>query len=469
METVEYDVVVVGAGPGGYPCAIRLGQLGKKALCVERDNWGGVCLNVGCIPSKALISAAKRYKELKESAAMGINVSGDISVDMGKTQEWKQGIVKRLTGGVDFLLKSNGVDRMIGTAEFPGGKSVVITKPDGTQVEVKADNVVLAVGSRPIEIPGFSYAEDRIWDSTKALAQTEIPKRLAVIGGGYIGLEMGMMFAKLGTEVTVVEMGDSVLGVFDSAVVKVITKKMKKLKMKTLTKVKAEGWIEGDNGAILSVRKQDGTLQEVECDNILVTVGRRANSEQLSEMGLNLDRGYVVTDDQQKTNIDGVYAIGDITGRTMLAHGASYEGELAAEVIAGHNRHYQALTVPAVVFTDPEIGIAGLQEHEAIEKGHEVKVGQMPFAALGRAMTTGGSTDGFFKVILDAKDDRVLGVTIVGPNASDLISEAALAVELWAEGLDLGLTIHPHPTLGEGMMEAAKHALGEAIHIANKK
>ena len=348
---------------------------------------------------------------------------------MAQTQEWKQGIVKRLTGGVDFLLKSNGVDRMIGTAEFTGGKGVVVTKADGSQVEVKADNVILAVGSRPIEIPGFSYSEDRIWDSTKALAQTTVPDRLAVIGGGYIGLEMGMMFAKLGTEVTVVEMGASVLGLFDKDVVKVVTKKMKKLGIKTLTKVRAEGWEEGDNGAVLKVRKEDGSLQEVECDNILVTVGRRPNSEQLSAMGVELNgRGYVVTDDQQRTNIDGVYAIGDITGRTMLAHGASYEGELAAEVIAGHNRHYQALTVPAVVFTDPEIGVAGLQEHEAIEKGHTVKVGQMPFAALGRAMTTGGSTDGFFKVVLDDADNRVLGVTIVGPNASDLISEVALAV-----------------------------------------
>ena len=470
MESVEYDAVVVGAGPGGYPCAIRLGQLGKKTLCIEKENWGGVCLNVGCIPSKALISAAKRYQEFKTSAALGINVSGEVSVDMAKTQEWKQGIVKKLTGGVDFLLKSNGVDRMIGTADFTGGKGVVVTKADGTKVEVKADNVILAVGSRPIEIPGFSYSEDRIWDSTKALAQTEIPKRLAVIGGGYIGLEMGMMFAKLGTQVTVVEMGNSVLGVFDPAVVKVVTKKMKKLKIKTLTNVRAEGWEEGDNGAVLKVRDAKGELKEVECDNILVTVGRRPNSEQLANMGVELnERGYVNTDDQQRTNVDGVFAIGDITGRTMLAHGASYEGELAAEVIAGHNRHYQALTVPAVVFTDPEIGIAGLQEHEAVEQGYEVKVGQMPFAALGRAMTTGGSTDGFFKVVLDAADDRVLGVTIVGPNASDLISEAALAVELWAEGLDLGLTIHPHPTLGEGMMEAAKHALGEAIHIANKK
>ena len=305
METVEYDAVVVGAGPGGYPCAIRLGQLGKKTLCIEKENWGGVCLNVGCIPSKALISAAKRYQELKSSAALGINISGDVSIDMAQTQEWKQGIVKRLTGGVDFLLKSNGVDRMIGTAEFPGGKSVVVTKADGSKVEVKADNVILAVGSRPIEIPGFSYSEDRIWESTKALAQTSVPDRLAVIGGGYIGLEMGMMFAKLGTKVTVVEMGASVLGLFDKDVVKVITKKMKKLGIKTLTNVRAEGWEEGDDGAILKVRKADGSLQEVECDNILVTVGRRPNSEQLSAMGVELnERGYVVTDDQQKTNID---------------------------------------------------------------------------------------------------------------------------------------------------------------------
>jgi dihydrolipoamide dehydrogenase len=470
METLHYDSVVVGAGPGGYPCAIRLGQLEQKTLCIERDNWGGVCLNVGCIPSKALITAAKKYQDLKKVATMGIMLSGEASFDMKKTQEWKGSIVKNLTNGVDFLLKSNKVDRLRGNARFVGGKILEVDKSDGTTVRIECNNLVLAVGSRPIEIPPFPYSEDRILDSTKALDLQEVPERLAVIGGGYIGLEMGMMLAKLGSKVTVVEMADSVLSLFDPEVVKEITKSMKKLKIKTITGARADGWEEGDDGAVLKVSKKDGSKEEIVCDKILVTIGRRANSEQLKETGVALnDRGYVITDDQQKTNIDGIYAIGDITGRTMLAHGATYEGELVAEVIAGHDhRKYQARTVPAVVFTDPEIATAGLQEQEAIEQGYEVKIGKMPFKAIGRAMTT-GETGGFIKTIIDAADDRILGITIVGPNASDLISEAALAVELDAEALDIGLTIHPHPTLSEGIMEAAKHALGEAIHIPNKR
>lgn len=464
METRHYEAVVVGAGPGGYVCAIRLAQLGKKTLCIEKDNWGGVCLNVGCIPSKALITAAKKFESISKMAEMGISVSAESSIDMNQLQVWKQNIVSRLTGGIGTLLEKNGADRLIGNARFVGGKDLEVDTAEGT-IKITCDDLVIATGSRPIQIPGFAYADDRILDSTKALALTEVPKRLAIIGGGYIGLEMGMMLAKLGSEVTVVEMQDSVLAAFDSEVVKVITRKMKKLGMKTYTHTKALGWEEGDDGAILSIETPKGK-EEIVADKILVTVGRRPNSEGLEATGIELNRGNIVVDDQQKTNVPHIYAIGDITGRTMLAHGASYEAEVAAEVIAGHKRHYKALTVPAVVFTDPEIATAGLQEHEAKAQGYDVKVGKVPFAAIGRALTT-GETDGFLKTIIDASDDRVLGITIVGPNASDLISEAALAVEMQAEALDVGLTIHPHPTLGEGMMEAAKQALGEAIHVLN--
>ena len=467
METVKYQAVVVGAGPGGYVCAIRLAQLGVKTLCIERDNWGGVCLNVGCIPSKALITAAKKYNGIKKFSEMGIELSSEASINMSKLQEWKGGIVKKLTGGIDALLKSNKADRMLGEAKFVGGTALEVTKTDGTTVRVECDDLVIATGSRPIEIPGYSYADDRILDSTKALALSEIPKRLAVIGGGYIGLEMGMMLSKLGSEVTVIEMANQVLANFDPEVVKIINRQMKKQKMKVLTNARAQGWEEGDGSAVVKVETPKG-VQEVAADKILVTVGRRPNSEPLKDLGVELDkRGFVVVNDQQQTSLPNVYAIGDITGRTMLAHGASYEAEVAAEVIAGHKRTYQARTVPAVVFTDPEIATAGLQEHEAKAKGISVKVGNVPFRAIGRALTT-GETDGFIKVILDESDKRVIGITIVGPNASDLISEAALAVEMDAEALDLGLTIHPHPTLGEGMMEAAKHAIGEAIHWANR-
>ena len=467
METLKYEAVVVGAGPGGYVCAIRLAQLGVKTLCIEKDNWGGVCLNVGCIPSKALITAAKKYHGLQKYSSMGIEIASEASVNMAKLQEWKEGIVKTLTGGISSLLAGNKSDKLLGDAKFLGGTSLEVSKRDGTVVRVECDNLVIATGSRPIEIPGYSYADDRILDSTKALALQEIPPRLVVIGGGYIGLEMGMMLSKLGSDVTVVEMAPQVLAAFDPEVVKIINRQMKKQGMTVLTNARAQGWEEGEEGAIVKVETPKG-VKEIPTDKILVTVGRRPNSEVLADLGVKLtNRGYVEVNDQQQTSLPNVYAIGDITGRTMLAHGASYEAEVAAEVIAGHNRSYQARTVPAVVFTDPEIATAGLQEHEAKEKGIDIRVGKVPFRAIGRAITT-GETEGFIKVVLDNSDNRVVGITIVGPNASDLISEAALAVEMDAEALDIGLTIHPHPTLGEGMMEAAKHALGEAIHWANR-
>jgi dihydrolipoamide dehydrogenase len=467
METRNYEAVVVGAGPGGYVCAIRLAQLGVKTLCVEKDNWGGVCLNVGCIPSKALITAAKKFESLSKMKTMGVVIDGSYSVDMDQLQKWKGGIVKKLTGGIKFLIGKNGGDHMLGTARFVGGSTLEVDQADGSTVRIESDNLVLGIGSRPIEIPGFSYADERVLDSTKALELDHIPERIVVIGGGYIGLEMGMMLSKLGSKVTIVEMAGQVLPNFDKEVVKIISRKMKKQGMVVHLNSRAIGWEEADGAAVVKIGTEKGEV-EIPADRILVTVGRRPNSEGLKETGVELTkRGFVQVDDQQRTNVENIFAIGDITGRSMLAHGASYEAEVAAEVIAGHgHRSYQARTVPAVVFTDPEIATAGLQEHEAREKGHEIKVGKVPFSAIGRALTT-GDTDGFLKVVVDAEDDRVLGITIVGPNASDLISEAALAVELDAEAMDIGLTIHPHPTLGEGMMEAAKHALGEAIHVAN--
>ncbi|MBM4393321.1 MAG: dihydrolipoyl dehydrogenase [Deltaproteobacteria bacterium] len=466
MSTVKYSAVVLGAGPGGYPCGIRLGQLGVKTLVIEREYWGGVCLNVGCIPSKALITAGKRVEEIAHADVMGIEVPGKPVVHMDKLQAWKQSVVNKLTGGVRTLLKANKVDMMVGNAEFTGPRALSVTTAEGV-VTVEADNVVIAVGSRPIEIPGFSFKDRRVLDSTKALALDEIPRRLAVIGGGYIGLEMGMMYAKLGSEVTVVEAADQVLPGFDPDVVKLIERKLKKDKVKVFTRSQALGWEEGDGGATLRYRAPDGE-KTVDVDYILVTVGRRPNTDtcKLEATGVAMEGRFIQTDSQLKTSVPGVFAIGDCTTGLMLAHKASHDGEVAAEVIGGHNAHNVAKTVPAVVFTDPEIATAGLMEHEARAKGFEVKVGKVPFAAIGRALTT-GDTDGFIKVIVDKKNDRVLGVTICGPHASDLISEAALAVEMDCEALDIGLTIHPHPTLGEGVMEAAKAAIGQAIHVVN--
>lgn len=466
METVHYTAIVLGAGPGGYPCGIRLGQLGVKTLVIEREYWGGVCLNVGCIPSKALITAGKRVEEIEHAGAMGIEVPGKPIVHMDKLQAWKNTVVGKLTGGVRTLLKANKVEMMVGDAQFVAPKVLEVKTADGVK-RVSADHVVIAVGSRPIEIPGFSFADARVLDSTKALALTEVPKRLAVIGGGYIGLEMGSMYRKLGSEVTVIEAADQVLPGFDTEVVKLIDRKLKKAGVTVLTRSQALGWEEGDAGAHLRFKTPEGE-KAVDVDYILVTVGRRPNTDRcnLEATGVVMEGRFIRTDNQLKTSVPGLYAIGDCTTGLMLAHKATHEGEVCAEVIAGHAAYNDAKTVPAVVFTDPEIATAGLMEHEAKAKGIEVRVGKVPFAAIGRALTT-NDTDGFIKVIVEKTSHRVLGVTIVGPHASDLISECVLAVEMDCEALDIGLSIHPHPTLGEGVMEAAKAAIGEAIHIVN--
>ncbi len=465
-DTLKYTAVIVGAGTGGYPCAIRLGQLGVKTLIVEKEHWGGVCLNVGCIPSKALITAGKRFEELDDLGKMGISIpAGDRSVDMQKLQEWKQGIVSKLTGGVRTLLKANKADTLVGEATFTGPHSLTVTTAEG-DVQVEAEHLVIATGSRPVEIPGFSFADPRVLDSTKALALSELPGRLVVIGGGYIGMEMGQMFRKLGSEVTIVEMQDSILPGFDADVVKLMKRKLKKSKIAVHTSSRALGWEEGDDGAIVRVETPKGEVA-LDCDYVLVTVGRRPNSEGLEATGVELDRGFVKIDKQCRTSVPKVYAVGDIAGGAMLAHKATHEGEICAEVIAGHPAFNDARTVPAVVFTDPEIATAGLQEHEARAQGFDVKTGVVPFAAIGRALTT-MHTDGFVKTILDAADDRVLGITVCGPHASDLISEAALAVEMDAEALDIALTIHPHPTLGEALKESAMASLGQAIHVVNR-
>lgn len=466
MESTKYTAIVLGAGPGGYPCGIRLGQLGVKTLVIEREYWGGVCLNVGCIPSKALITAGKRVEEIMHAGAMGIEVQGSPVVHMDKLQAWKQTVVSKLTGGVRTLLKANKVEMLAGEAKFVGPKVLDVQTKDGV-VRVDADNIVIAVGSRPVEIPGFSFKDARILDSTKALALTEIPKRLAVIGGGYIGLEMGSMFAKLGSSVTVIEAADQVLPGFDPDCVKLISRRLKKDKVNVNLKSQALSWEEGDAGATLNFRTPDGE-QSLDVDYILVTVGRRPNTDtcNLEATGVAMEGRFIKTDSQLKTSVPGVFAIGDCTTGLMLAHKATHEGEICAEVVAGHAAHNVAKTVPAVVFTDPEIATAGLMEHEARAQFGEIRVGKVPFAAIGRALTTNDS-DGFIKVIVSAKDNRVLGVTICGAHASDLISEAALAIEMDCEALDIGLTIHPHPTLGEGVMEAAKAAIGQAIHIVN--
>ncbi len=472
MSEARFDAVVIGAGPGGYPAAIRLGQLKVKTAIIEREYMGGVCLNVGCIPSKAVIHAAKTFEKIGHADALGITV-GKPSIDMTKLQAWKGGVVTKLTTGVRTLLKGNGVEIFDGTAKLeksgPDGHRITVTSSKGSQTII-AKNVILATGSRPFEIPGFKTDQQRILDSTGALALDRVPPRMVVIGGGYIGLELGMVYAKFGTKVTVVEALPSILAAMDKDCTAVVARKLKKMGVEVLTNAKAKSWEDKGDRAVLTVELEGGKLSTIDTDVILVSVGRRPNSEHLGldVAGVAVDkRGYVIADDQLRTNVGGIYAIGDLIGGMMLAHKATKEGEVVAEIIAGHKAAMDVRTIPAVVFTDPEIASTGLTEDEARAKGHELKVGKFPFAALGRALSV-NDTEGFAKVVLDAKTEEILGVHIVGNGASDLISEAALAIEMGAVAQDLNLTIHPHPTLSEAVREAAAAALGEAVHIINR-
>jgi len=473
MSELRFDAVIIGAGTGGYPTGIRLGQLKVKACVVEREYWGGVCLNVGCIPSKAVIHAAKTFDKLSHADELGISVGSKPTIDMTKLQAWKGGVVSKLTGGVKTLLKGNGCETVFGKARFqksgPDGHRITVETDKGPQTLI-AKSVVIATGSRPMEIPGFQIDQKRIIDSTGALALDAVPPRLVVIGGGYIGLELGMAYAKLGSKVTVVEALPSVLATMDKDCVAVVAKKLKKMGIEVLTDTKAMGWEDKGDRAVLTVELKNGQTATLDADKILLSVGRKPVTDGLGldQVGVTLDkRGYVVVDEQLRTNVAGIYAVGDVIGGMMLAHKASKEGEVVAEIIAGHKAAVDVRTIPAVVFTDPEIASAGLTEDEAKAKGHTVKVGKFPFAALGRALAI-NETDGFAKVIIDAKTEEVLGVHIVGSGACDLISEAALAIEMGAVAQDLNLTVHPHPTLPEALKEAAAAAIGEAIHIINR-
>ncbi len=463
----KVDVLVIGAGPGGYPAAIRAAQLGKKTMIVEKGMWGGTCLNIGCIPSKALISAGKMVEKTKKIEAMGITVSG-VEVDVGKLQAWKAGIVQKMTGGVRQLCKGNGVELVTGLATLTGPTSARVTPDKGEPFDVTFDHAIVATGSVPVQVPGFEFDEERILSSTGALALTQVPGRLVVIGGGYIGLEMGQMWAKLGARVTVVEMADQVLPGFDPEVVAVVSKKMKQGGIQTLLGARALGWRE-EGGSLIVTVELNGGRQELPCDRVLVTVGRKAFTEGLGleAAGVPVEKnGTIAIDEQLRTRVPSILAVGDVTGNPMLAHRASKQGEIAAEVCAGRSVAADWKVVPAVVFTDPEIASVGYSEEEARAKGFAIRVGKFPWAANGRALTQ-LETDGFVKVIIDEADHQILGVLIVGPSASDLISEATLAIEMDAFAEDLGLTIHPHPTLSEALMEAANKALGHAVHVMN--
>ncbi|MBL8840872.1 MAG: dihydrolipoyl dehydrogenase [Planctomycetes bacterium] len=471
MAEKKTQVCVIGAGPGGYVAAIRAAQLGKKVVVVERDQVGGVCLNVGCIPSKALIAAGSLKEKIAHAATMGIKVGGPVEVDLAALVAWKAGIVKKLTGGVSGLFKTHGIEAVAGEAKLAGPGKVEVKGRDGAATTIQYDDLILATGSRPIEIPGFKFDEKDVWSSTGALAPTRLPKRLLVIGGGYIGLELGIFYAKIGSEVTVVEMTGAILPGSDPELAAVVAKNLSKRAVKVKVATKAVGY-EKKGAALHVTLEKEGARETVEVDQILSTVGRRPNFENLGleTIGLKADaRGFLEVDLQRRTKVAHVYAIGDLAGQPMLAHKASHEGLVAAAAIAGDQAAaYDPVAVPAVIFTDPEIASVGLTEAQAKEKGLETLVGKFPFAASGRAMTR-SETDGFVKVVADKKTDVVLGVHMVGPDVSELIAEAGLALEMGATVRDLAETIHAHPTLPESLMEAAEAVHGRAVHFAAPK
>ncbi len=462
--TKQFEAAILGSGPGGYVAAIRLGQLGKQTALIEKANLGGVCLNIGCIPSKALMQVARLRRRIEIAKQMGMEVS-DLKIDFTKTQTWKQNIVNRLTSGVEYLCKSNNVDIIKGEGKFQSPHEIIVTTSTGTET-IDTKNTVIATGSRAMQIPGLEFDGTNVISSTEALELQQIPPNFVVVGGGVTGLEMATMYAELGSKVTVIEMLDQLLPGVDIELVRIIERSLRRLGIDYHVKSKAKEYREGQLRAIL----EDGTEAMFPASKVLVSVGRRPNSDNigLDRAGVKTNpQGWLQTDKHMETNVPGIYSIGDVNGPPLFAHKASKEGIVAAESIAGMKSEADFRAIPWAIFTDPEIASAGLTESQAREKGYDPIIGKFPFTALGRALLA-GETEGFVKVVADKNSELVLGIHIVGPEASDLISEAALAIEMGATLRDIELTIHPHPTLPESIMEAAAAAKGRAIHILQK-
>lgn len=465
---MTYDAIVIGAGPAGYVCAIRCAQLGLKTAVVEKENFGGVCLNVGCIPSKALIAASKLVHKIQTADTMGIKAKYE-GLDVDALISWKAGIVNKLTSGVGGLLKNHKIDTFMGDAKVAGKGKVEVTSKDGKQT-LETKNIVVAAGSTPIAVPGFDFDGKNVWSSTDALKPTKLPKRMIVIGGGYIGLELGLVYHKLGTEVRVLEFMDRVLPGMEADLSKEMGRSLKKKKMPVHLKTKAVGYKKVKGGLEVTA-EVDGKTQTFECDVVLSCVGRFPNGKDLGleSAGVEVtDRGFVNVDHKRQTNVPGIYAIGDVAGQPMLAHKGSHEGLVAAAAIDGdQGAAYDPACIPAVIFTDPEIASVGLSVDEAKEAGFDPVEGKFPFAASGRAMSL-NETEGWVKVVSDKATDKVLGVHMIGPEVTELIAEGALAIEMGATVGDLAATIHAHPTLPEAMMEAAEAVHSMAVHIFQK-
>ena len=465
MKEMTTKLLVIGGGPGGYVAAIRAGQLGIPTMLVEGASLGGTCLNIGCIPSKALIHAAEEFERARHQAAgsqLGIRVS-DPQIDIAQTVRWKDGIVQRLTGGVGALLRKASVQVHKGWAEIEDGKTVIVKPPEGEPLRVRCEHLLLATGSTPVELPSMPFG-GAIWSSTDALSPDAIPKRLVVVGAGYIGLELGMAYRKLGVEVTVVEALQRVLPTYDEELTQPVLDALQKSGIVLHLGCSVQGW-DAEHGVHVrnDARAEDFALP---ADRVLVAVGRRPHTTGFGLESLQLDMAgrHVAIDAHCRTSMRNVWAIGDVTGEPMLAHRAMAQGECVAEQIAGKNRRFEPMAIPAVCFTDPEVVVVGKTPGEARAAGIDCMDAAFPFAANGRAMTL-EAAGGFVRVVARRDNRLILGWQAVGRGVSELAAAFGQSIELGARLEDVGHTIHAHPTLGEAVQEAALRALGQALHI----
>ncbi len=471
-ETLKTQVVVIGAGPGGYTAAFQAAELGLETVIVNADpNMGGVCLLRGCIPSKALLHVAKLVNETRHAAAWGVDL-GEPKVDVERLRGWKDAVVGKLVGGVRQLANARKVKYFNARAKFVNATTLELTAngQEDVPARIEFEHAILASGSRPAVPEVFQIKDPRVMDSTGALALPDVPGRMLVVGGGYIGLEMGSVYAALGSKVTVIELTDGLLPGADRDLVRPLHKQLERQFDSILLKTKVAGLRAEKEGIHVQV-EGEGVPPELIFDRVLISIGRRPNSENLGleNTGVQIDpKGFVKVDAQRRTSEPTIFAIGDVAGEPMLAHKASREGKIAAEVIAGHRAEFDNVAIPAVVFTDPEVAWAGMTEADAQERGLDFTVARFPWGASGRALTL-DATAGLTKLIIDKRSERILGIGIVGSNAGDLISEGVLAIEMGAAARDLSDSIHPHPTLSETLMESAEVFYGEATHVMRPK
>jgi dihydrolipoamide dehydrogenase len=461
----ETQVVVIGAGPGGYAAAFRAADLGLEVTLIDSAPMlGGECLQHGCIPSKALLTATHLLDQIKAAQTMGIHAAG-VSIDSTALSQWKNNILEQLGNGLAELARRRRVEVIHGRAVFTGSRQLRIS--DAGAGTLAFEHAIIATGSHPMGLPGLEIDGERVMTSRQALMLRDVPERLLVIGGGYIGLELGSVYARLGSRVTVVELTGQLLPGIDRDLVQMVQRRLRNHGVEVHLRTKVTGLQTLGAHVSVNLARDGGETSTLEAERVLVAIGRRPNTEALGLEQTKVQRdarGFLQVDAQRRTTDAHIYAVGDVTGEPMLAHKAAREGKVVAEVIAGQPAAFDNITVPAVVFTDPEIAFCGLSEEQARATGYTVKVGKFPFRALGRALTL-NAADGFVKIIADAEHDVVLGVRMVGPGVSDLISEAVLALEMGAQLEDLAASIHPHPTLSEALAEAAEVALERAIHI----